>query len=40
MALIHATQNFVHRRVNFANGLVMNHTYTGLLEERIICVGQ
>jgi hypothetical protein len=40
MKLIPVIQDSVHRRVNCANGFATSRTCTGLLEERITCVGQ
>ena len=40
MTLIPVIQGSVHRRVSFASGCVMNRTCTGLLQERITCVGR
>ena len=40
MTLIPVVQDSVHRRVNFAAGFVTGRTFTGLLQERITCVGQ
>ena len=40
MKLIPVMQDSVHRRVNFASGFATSRICTGLLEERITCVGQ
>jgi len=40
MTLIPAIQDSVHPRVNFARDFVTSRTCTGLLQERITCVGQ
>jgi len=40
MTPIPVMQDSVHRRVNFAAGFVTGRTCTGLLQERITCVGQ